>query len=85
MKSSSRALGQRCIGVGADSFQLAMSRPAFQRAAFGYSLAVVSVAAAVAIKLILQNSNMGYPLSSPFLAPIATCLDGKVIFNNLNV
>jgi len=85
MKSSSRALGQGFIGVGADSFQLALSRPAFQRAAFGYSLAVVSVAAAVAIKLILQHFNVGYPLSSSFLAAIATCLDGKVIFNDLNV
>ena len=85
MKSSSRALGQRFIGVGADSFQLAMSRPAFQRVAFGDSLAVVSVAAAVAIKLILQNFNVGYPLSSSFLAAIATCLNEHVIFDDLNV
>ena len=85
MKPSSRVLGQRFIGVGADSFQLAMSRPAFQRAAFGDSLAVVSVAAAVAIKLILQHFNVGYPLSSSFLAAIATCLNEHVIFDDLNV
>ena len=85
MKSSSTALGQRVIGFVADSFQLAIWRPASQRAAFGYSLAVVSVAAAVAIKLIRQHFNVGYPLSSSFLAAIATCLDGKVIFNDLNV
>lgn len=71
MKSSSRALDQRFIGFGADSFQLATSRPAFQRAAFGYLLAVLSVAAALAIRLILQHFNVGYPLSSSFLAAIA--------------
>ena len=85
MKSSSKALGQRFIGVGADSFQLAMSRPAFQRAAFGYSLAVLSVAAALAIKLVLQHFDVGYPLSSSFFAANATCLNGQMIFNDLNV
>jgi len=85
MKSSSRALGQRFIGDGADGFQLAMSRPAFQRAAFGYSFAVVPVAAPVAIKLILQHFNVGCPLSSSFLAAIATCLDEQVIFDDLNL
>jgi len=71
MKSSSRALGQRFTGFGTDNFQPATSRPGFQRAAFGYSVAVLSVAAALAIKLILQHFNVGYPLSSSFLAAIA--------------
>ena len=85
MKFSSRALGQRFIGVGADSFELAMSRPAFQRAASGYSFAVASLAAAVALKLILQHFDVGYPLSFSFLAAIATCLNEQVIFDGLNV
>ena len=67
MKSSSRALGQRFIGFGADSFQLAMSR----RAAFGYALAIFSVAAALAIKLIALRFGLPYPVSSTFLAAIA--------------
>jgi K+-sensing histidine kinase KdpD len=71
MKSSSRALGQRFTGFRADSFQLGMSRSALRRAAFGYALAVLSVAAALGIKLILQHFNVGYPLSSSFLAAIA--------------
>jgi K+-sensing histidine kinase KdpD len=71
MISSSRALGERFTGFGTDSFQLATSRPAFQRAAFGYSVAVLSVGAALALKLILQDFNVGYPLSSSFLAAIA--------------
>ena len=71
MKSSSRALGQRFIGFGADSFQLAMSRLALRRAAFGYALAIFSVAAALAIKLIALSFGLPYPVSSSFLAAIA--------------
>ena len=71
MKSSSRALGQRFIGFGADSFQLAMSRLALRRAAFGYALAIFSVAAALAIKLIALRFGLPYPVSSTFLAAIA--------------
>ncbi len=85
MKSSSRALDQRLIGFGAGNRHLATSRPAFQRAAFGYSLAVLSVAAALAIKLVLQHFDVGYPLSSSFFAANATCLNGQMIFNDLNV
>jgi hypothetical protein len=85
MKSSSRALGQRLIGFGAGNCQLATSRPAFQRAVFGYSLAVLSVATALAIKLVLQHFDVSYPLSPSFLAAIATCLNEQVIFNDLNV
>lgn len=71
MKSSSRAIGQRFTGFGTGGFHLATLRPVFPRAAFGYLLAVVSVAAALGIKLILQHFNVGYPLSSSFLAAIA--------------
>src|SRR5882724_13354610 len=38
---------------------------------FRYGLAVLCVAAALGIKLILQKFNVGYPLSSSFLAAIA--------------
>jgi hypothetical protein len=85
MKSSSRALGQRFIGFGGRNFQLATLPPGFQRAAFGYSLAVLSVAAALAIRLILQHFNIGDRQSSSFLAAIATCLNEQVIFDDLNL
>src|ERR1700731_1472948 len=38
---------------------------------FRYGLAVLSVAVALGIKLALQKFNVGYPLSSSFLAAIA--------------
>ena len=85
MKSSSKALGQRFTGFGAGNFQLATRPPGFQRAAFGYSLAVLSVAAALAIKRILRHFNVGSPLSSSFPAAIATCLNEQVIFDDLNL
>jgi len=84
MKFSSRAFGQPFTGFGIDSFQLATSLPAFQGAAFGYSLMGLSVTAALGIKLILQNFNV-YPLSSSILAAIATCLNELVIFDDLNL
>jgi hypothetical protein len=68
MKSGSTALGQRFTGFGAGSFRLEMSRSALWRTSFGSGLAVLSVAAALGIKLTLQHFNAGYPLSSSFLA-----------------
>jgi len=85
MKSSSRSLDESLAGFGIDSFRLVNSQPVFQRAAFGYSLVGLSVAAALGIKLILQHFNVGYPLSSSFLAAIATCLNELVIFDDLNL
>jgi hypothetical protein len=67
MKSSSIALSQRLTGPGTGSLQAATSQRAFHHAAFGHSLAVLSVAAAPGIKFILQRFNVGYPLSSSFL------------------
>jgi hypothetical protein len=85
MKFSSRTFGQPFTGFGIDSFQLTTSLPAFQGAAFGYSLVGLSVAAALGIKLILQHFNVGYPLSSSFLAAIATRLNELMIFEDLNL
>jgi signal transduction histidine kinase len=55
MKFSSRALGHRFTGFGRRSFELATSPPAFQRAAFGYALAVLSVAVALGVALLLER------------------------------
>ena len=85
MKSGSIALSQRLTGPGTGSLQAATSQRAFHRAAFGHSLAVLSVAAALGIKFILQRFNVGYPLSSSFLAAIAICLNEQVIFNEANL
>jgi hypothetical protein len=85
MKSSSRALGQPFNGFGAGTLQLATLPPGFQRAAFGYSLAILSVAGALAMKPILQDFDVGYPLSSSCAAAMATCLNEQVIFDDLNV
>jgi signal transduction histidine kinase len=55
MKSSPRLerLGQWLADLGRRSFELAKSPPVFQRAAFGYTLAVFSVAAALAVALLM--------------------------------
>jgi hypothetical protein len=55
MKSSFRSLGEPLAGFGIDSFRLVNSQPAFQRAAFGYSLVGLCVAAAVATCLIFYD------------------------------
>jgi signal transduction histidine kinase len=55
MKFSSRTLGHRFTGVGRRSFELAASPPAFQRAAFGYALAVLSVAVALGVALLMER------------------------------
>jgi signal transduction histidine kinase len=57
MKSSSRSrpLGQRFADFGRRSFGFAKSPPAFQRAAFGYALAVLSVAVALGVALLLER------------------------------
>src|SRR6266550_374870 len=46
-------------------------RSLLEHSFFRYGLAVLSVAAALGIKLTLQEFNVGYPLSSSFLAAIA--------------
>src|SRR5438552_983238 len=73
MKSSSRSrpLGQWFAEFGANSFQPGIPRPALRPTAFGYALAVVSVAAALAIKLVAMRFGFLYPVSSSFLAAIA--------------
>src|SRR5438105_3770527 len=73
MESSSRSrpLGQWFAEFGANSFRPGMPRPALRRRAFGYTLAVVSVAAALAIKLVAMRFGFLYPVSSSFLAAIA--------------
>ena len=72
MKSSSRALEQgRSTHYEADNFHPRVLKVALQRKTFGYVLAVVSVAAALGVKLILQHFDVGYPVSASFLAAIA--------------
>ncbi|MEY2486022.1 MAG: hypothetical protein QOH39_1670 [Verrucomicrobiota bacterium] len=57
MKSSSRSrpLGQWFADFGRRSFEFATSPPAFQRAAFGYALAVISVAVALGVALLMER------------------------------
>ena len=57
MKSSarSRPLGQRFAAFGRRLFEFAKSPPAFQRAAFGYALAVLSVAVALGVALLMER------------------------------
>ena len=59
MKSSSRSrpLGQWFAEFGRRSFEFATSPPAFQRAAFGYALAVLSVAVALGVALLMERYN----------------------------
>jgi signal transduction histidine kinase len=59
MKSSSSSgpLGQWFADFGRRSFELANSPPAFQRAAFGYALAVLSVAVALGLALLMERYN----------------------------
>src|SRR5437899_6236996 len=71
MKSSSRALGQRFTGFAADNFQLGVPQSVLRGTAFGYGLAFLSVAAALAVKLIALHFGFPYPVSSSFLAAIA--------------
>src|SRR6267378_218492 len=71
MKSSSRALGQRFTGFAADNFQLGVPQSVLRDTAFGYGLAFISVAAALAVKLIALHFGFPYPVSSSFLAAIA--------------
>jgi signal transduction histidine kinase len=57
MKSSarSRRLGQWFADFRRRAFELATSPPAFQRAAFGYGLAIISVAVALGIALLMER------------------------------
>jgi signal transduction histidine kinase len=57
MKSSSRSrpLGQRLADFGRRGFEFAKSPLAFQRAAFGYALAVLSVAVALGVALLMER------------------------------
>jgi K+-sensing histidine kinase KdpD len=70
MKSATKAFGEGAANFGISSAPVTSHR-VFEHAVFRYGLAVLSVAAALAIKLILQHFNVGYPLSSSFLAAIA--------------
>jgi signal transduction histidine kinase len=57
MKSSSqsRPLSQRFADFGRRTFEFAKSPPAFQRAAFGYALAFLSVAVALGAALLMER------------------------------
>jgi signal transduction histidine kinase len=57
MKSSSRSrpLDQWFADFGRRSFEFATSPPVFQRAAFGYALAVFSVAVALGVALLMER------------------------------
>src|SRR5882672_4353530 len=67
----SRALASVGTGPGTTGTQPIGWRPLLDHSFFRYGLAVLSVAAALGIKLTLQKFNVGYPLSSSFLAAIA--------------
>src|SRR6266853_1851239 len=67
----SRALASVGTDPGTNGAQLVGWRPLSEHSFFRYGLAVLSVAAALGIKLTLQKFNVGYPLSSSFLAAIA--------------
>ncbi len=60
------AADRRTIGAEPRGWLSLSEQPSFR-----YGLAVLCVAAALGIKLILQKFNVGYPLSSSFLAAIA--------------
>ena len=70
MKSATKAFGEGAANFGISSAPVTSHR-VFEEAVFRYGLAVLSVAAALAIKLILQQFNVGYPLSSSFVTAIA--------------
>jgi signal transduction histidine kinase len=53
--SGSRPRGQWFADLGRRSFELAKSPPAFQRIAFGYALAVFSVAIALGLALLMER------------------------------
>ena len=67
----SRALASVATDPGTTGAQPVGWRPLLEHSFFRYGLAVLSVAAALGIKLTLQKFNVGYPLSSSFLAAIA--------------
>jgi len=67
----SRALASVATDPGTTGAQPVGWRPFLEHSFFRYGLAVLSVAAALGIKLTLQKFNVGYPLSSSFLAAIA--------------
>jgi signal transduction histidine kinase len=67
----SRAFASVATDPGTTGAQPVGWRPLLEHSFFRYGLAVLSVAAALGIKLILQKFNVGYPLSSSFLAAIA--------------
>jgi len=67
----SRALASVATDPGTTGAHPFGWRPLLEHSFFRYGLAVLSVAAALGIKLILQKFNVGYPLSSSFLAAIA--------------
>jgi signal transduction histidine kinase len=67
----SRALASVATDPGTTGSQRVGWRPLLEHSFFRYGLAVLSVAAALGIKLTLQKFNVGYPLSSSFLAAIA--------------
>jgi len=67
----SRALAGVATDPGTTGPQSVGWPPLSEHSFFRYGLAVLSVAAALGIKLTLQKFNVGYPLSSSFLAAIA--------------
>src|SRR5437016_6676363 len=67
----SRAFASEATDPGTTGAQPVGWRLLLDHSFFRYGLAVLSVAAALGIKLTLQKFNVGYPLSSSFLAAIA--------------
>src|SRR6266550_4357890 len=67
----SRALASVATDPGTTGAHPFGWRPLLEHSFFRYGLAILSVAAALGIKLTLQKFNVGYPLSSSFLAAIA--------------
>jgi hypothetical protein len=75
MKSASKAFGEGAVNFGISSEPVSSHR-VFEHSIFRFELAVLSVAAALGIKLILQHFNVGYPLSFAAIA-IAFWYGGK--------
>jgi PAS domain S-box-containing protein len=71
MKSASKALDASAVNFGTVGSEARRSYRFVEHAVWRYGLAVLSVGAALAIKLILLHFDFSYPLSTSFLAAIA--------------
>jgi PAS domain S-box-containing protein len=71
MNFATKALAADAGNLKAIGSEAHVSYQTFERAFFRYGLAVLSVALALAVKLLLEQLHFGYPLSTSFLAAIA--------------